>query len=98
MSKAELMEVQWLSAGFILSLFSVFFGVVSAFQLQEEVLRPPKRWQLLVGASDPSFSGIPAVKECQLSWSRKLGWNPKPDGRIEDGAVGMTPEKTTRKT
>jgi hypothetical protein len=31
MSKAELMEVRWLSAGFVLSLFSVFFGVVSAY-------------------------------------------------------------------
>ena len=31
MSKAELMEVRWLGAGFILSLFSVFFGVVSAY-------------------------------------------------------------------
>src|SRR5262249_46635110 len=31
MSKAELMEVRWLGAGFILSLFSVFFGVVSTY-------------------------------------------------------------------
>ena len=31
MSKAELMEVRWLGAGFILSLLSVFFGVVSAY-------------------------------------------------------------------
>jgi hypothetical protein len=30
-SKAELMEARWLGASFILSLFSVFFGVVSAY-------------------------------------------------------------------
>jgi hypothetical protein len=31
MSKAEIMEVRWAGAGFILSLFSVFFGIVSAY-------------------------------------------------------------------
>jgi hypothetical protein len=31
MTVAEIMEVRWLGAGFILSLFSVFFGVVSAY-------------------------------------------------------------------
>jgi hypothetical protein len=30
-SKAELMEARWLGASFVLSLFSVFFGVVSAY-------------------------------------------------------------------
>ena len=31
MSEAEIIEARWLGAGFILSLFSVFFGVVSAY-------------------------------------------------------------------
>ncbi len=31
MSEAEIIEVRWLGAGFILSLFSVFFGVVSTY-------------------------------------------------------------------
>lgn len=31
MSEAEIIEVRWLGAGFILSLFSVFFGIVSAY-------------------------------------------------------------------
>jgi hypothetical protein len=30
-SKAELMEARWLGAAFVLSLFSVFFGIVSAY-------------------------------------------------------------------
>ena len=31
MSKAEIIELRWLGAGFVLSLFSVFFGIVSAY-------------------------------------------------------------------
>jgi hypothetical protein len=31
MSAAEIMEARWLGAGFVLSLFSVFFGIVSAY-------------------------------------------------------------------
>jgi hypothetical protein len=47
------------------------------FQLQEEALRPPKRWLLLVTALITPFPAFPALKECQLSCSKTLGLNPK---------------------